>query len=191
MRALRRGDPSELEAEVLRNSVNGNFSLGVSFLHVFTFIRMSDAAYSSANWHLIWCYNNYIYGSATCSGRMRPSCSWEEFLQNRRILQPIAGVQTELGASRRVTNAGVSLTRAAKVLHHSSTHLSQRQGCHKVARAAESCRSLLLGDLTVYADWMCICGTVEIQSAPSTLFPSLSSTLLICLLYFSSIASAV
>lgn len=64
----------------------------------------------------------------------------------------------------------MSLTRAAKVLHHSCTHLSQRQGCHKVARVAERRRILLLGDLTVYAD--SICGTIEIPLDPFTLFSS-------------------
>lgn len=173
MRALRRGDASELEAEALRKGVNGNYSLGLSFLHVFDlFIWVSAAACSSAywleKWNLTWCYNNYIYGRATGSGRMYRWYSWEELLQNRRILQLIVGLQMERGASRSVTNAGVSLTRAAKVLHHSSTHLSQRQGCHKVARVAERRRILLLGDLTVYADW--ICGTVEIQLDPFTLY---------------------
>lgn len=78
---------------------------------------------------------------------MYQSYSWEELFQNHRILQLIVGLQMERGASISVTNAGVSLTRAAKVLHHSSTHLSQRQGCHKVATVADRCRILPLGDI--------------------------------------------
>lgn len=194
MRALRRGAASEFETEAPRKGVNGNYSLGLSSLHVFNlFIWVSAAACSSAywleKWNLTWCYSNYIYGRAPCTGRMYQLYSWEELLPNCRILPLIVGLQMERGASRRVTNAGVSLTRAAKVLHHSSTHLSQRQGCHKVTGAAERRRILLLGDLTVYADW--IWGTIEIQLDPFTLFSFTFIYLLIYLLCFPSIASTV
>lgn len=177
MRALRRGVASELETEALRKGVNGNYSLGLSFLHVFDlFIWVSAAACSSAywleKWNLTWSYNNYIYGRATCFGRMYQSYSWEELLQNRRILQLIVGLQLERGASRSVTNAGVSLTRAAKVLHHSSTHLSQRQG-RKGGRKTQNPAAW-----RSYADW--ICGTIEIQLHPFTLF-LLQFSVLVCL----------
>lgn len=97
--------------------------------------------------------------------------------KNCRILQLMVGLQMECDASRSVTNAGVSLTRAAKVLQHSSTHLSRRQGCHKVARVAERCR-ILLTDLmlTEYV------GQLRFSWTPLHFFPSIIST---CLFIYS------